>query len=179
MCAWLERNANKIQAVGAIATTVGMGFAVVALWLTQGQIEIARKSIEATTVYSLQSDARELLSDLQSNPEVAEYLGAFEADKDYPPETVKRAQAKLRVLFQFYSAVFNQHQQGALDDEYWNVFAEEICEFVRIEPVKAYWKSRAEPSKFNQAFKDFLSQCVDAPVSAPDDGPPNESKDPK
>jgi hypothetical protein len=165
MWKWLGNNSPHFQSVGAIATTIGAPSAAFALFLTWWQVGEARRAIEATTVYNLQKDAREMIVKLEEEPEVYDYLMAYDPQKKYPDEIVRKAQRKLHVVFQFYSSVFNQHQQGTLPENFWATFSEEICRFLQRDPVKQFWHEKVRPGTFNKAFKDFGDHCLE--VSEP------------
>lgn len=66
--AFLTAHEKKLTAVAAIATTAMMFVAVL-------QLRDARKTLEASTVYSLQKDGRELLKTyLLDDPPVFDYV---------------------------------------------------------------------------------------------------------
>jgi hypothetical protein len=158
--AYLGTYSAQIQGIGALATAIGVALAVLALLFTKCQVDLARRTLEATTVYSIQRDARDLLSNLQSDREVYDYLGNSDPSKAYPAEVIGRAQLKLHLIFQFYSSVFNQHQEGVLPEPIWNVFADEICAFLQKEPVAKFWRDHVDNGKFDKAFIAFGDACL-------------------
>lgn len=136
-----------------IATAVAVIFAAV-------QIREARQSLEATTVYNLQKDAREIIANLKEDKEIFEYIINHEGNKEYSQDLRNRAEFQIAICIQFYSSVFNQHRNGVITDKYWPTFAGEICKFIRRPAVAAFWNAKVMPGEYSEDFKSFGNNCL-------------------
>lgn len=158
---FLKTHEKAIGSVAAVASTIGIIFAAIGLYGTKEQIADARKALEATTVYTMQKDARELQAELVHMPKVLEYITKAKPGENQPPEVVAEAEFKIRQLVQFYSAVFNQRRNGVITEKYWDTFANEMCVFIRYPAVTEFWKKRVIPGTYGDEFKRFGNQCLE------------------
>lgn len=159
---FLKNYGTEIGTVAAVASTIGIIFAAIGLFATRAQIEDSRKALEATTVYNIQKDAREMLKDLhQTPPEVSAYIAAEKLPENPAPDLVTKAEFKITEVIQFYSAVFNQHRDGVVTGKYWDTFAKEICKFVRLPVVSKFWQERVVHGTYGDEFRRFGCECLE------------------
>jgi hypothetical protein len=157
----LKKYDKEIGAGAAIASTIGIFIAAFGLFATNTQIADSRKALEATTVFNIQKDARELLRDLHQTPGLYEYIAGDELPENAAPDLPTKAQSKMSELVQFYSVVFNQHRGGVITGKYWETFANEICGFIRLPIAAKFWKEEVVPGEYGNEFKQFGTQCLE------------------
>ena len=96
-------------ALGSLATVAAVIVGGYALTQTNKQLEATRKQLEASTMYNIQKDGRELMVSTERDAEVWDYLFRYEAAREpYPAELKARADRQLWLIMQFYSSVSNQ-----------------------------------------------------------------------
>lgn len=188
MCAWFNTNEKTLGGIANIATTIGVvggliliGVGLSQLFATKDAVEVAsqqlvltreaveasqqsleesKRALVASTVYTIQRDANDLLTSLFEDKDVSEYLLNFDSSKEYSIETKDKALKKIITLIQFYSTVYNQRRAGAITDMFWKSFAAEFCRFVRIIPVDKYWREKVVKGYYNEEFKNLGSNCL-------------------
>ena len=165
---------KEIAGIAAIATTIGVFLAVFALFLAYCQLKETKKSIgeakssineakrslEASTVYTIQKDGRDLFSSLQEDVEVLNYIYRYDKNKQYDDGLLLRAGLKITEIIQYFSSVFNQRRNKVITDLYWDTFAQEICSFIKLEPVSRFWKEKVIKGKYSDDFKAFGNNCL-------------------
>jgi hypothetical protein len=149
----LEIAGSIVSMVAGVATAAGVIFAAV-------QIGEARRSLEATTVYNLQKDARDLIAILKKEGEIFDYIYHHEENKEYPEDLRNKADFQIATCLQFYSSVFNQHRNGVITDKYWPAFESEICNFICRPAVAAFWNAKVLPGVYSADFKSFGNSCL-------------------
>lgn len=157
--AFLTAHEKQLTAVAAIATTAMIFVAVL-------QLRDARKTLEASTIYSLQKDGRELLKTyLLDDPPVFDYvLGSTKIDNP-DPKVVAKADFAITAMIQYMSAVLNQHRNGSLSDPYWESVDGELCAIVRRPVVTAFWIAKVRKGKYSEYFKAWGDGCLDRPAT--------------
>lgn len=163
---FLKEYEKQIGTVAAVASTLGIILAAVGLFWTKAQIEDSRKALEATTVYNIQKDAREVLKDLNQTPDVYSYITEGKLPENPSPDFSTKAESKIAELIQFYSGVFNQHRNEVITGKYWDTFAEEICGFIQFPVVSEFWKKRAADGRYSKEFRQFGSKCLEQKKSS-------------
>jgi len=158
---FLGKYEKEIGAVAAVAGTIGIFIAAIGLFATKAQIEDSRKALEATTVFNIQKDARELLRDLHQTPGVYEYIAGNILPDNAASDVATKAESRMIELVQFYSAVFNQHRDGVITEKYWCTFANEICGFISSPVVSKFWNEKVLPGRYSDEFKRFGTQCLE------------------
>jgi hypothetical protein len=158
---FLQKYDKAIGACAAIASTIGIFIAAFALFATNTQIEDSRKALEATTVFNIQKDARELLRDIHQTPGLYEYIAGDELPENAASDVATKAQSKMSELVQFYSVVFNQHRGGVITEKYWDTFANEMCGFIRLPIATKFWKEEVVPGEYGAEFKQFGTHCLE------------------
>jgi len=151
---------KEISGVAAIVTAGGVVFAALQFQKTAEQITEAKRSLEATTVYQIQKDGRDLLKSLKDDHEVLDYIYHYKKDACYDPKVITRAEAAITGVIQYFTSVFNQRRNRVISDIYWDAFAEEICHFVRQEPVSRFWAEKVNKGTYNNEFKAFGNGCL-------------------
>lgn len=158
---------KEIAGIAAIVTTIGVFLAVFGVFFAYCQLKEAeesikevKRSLEATTVYNIQKDGRELLNSLQKDVEVLNYIYRFDKNKQYDNDLLLRSDLKIMEIVQYFSSVFNQRRNKVITDLYWDTFAEEICRFIKLEPVSRFWKDKVSKGKYSNEFKTFGNNCL-------------------
>lgn len=162
MINYLREYEKEIGAAAAIASTIGIFLAAIGLLGTKAQIEDSRRAVEATTVYNMQKDAREVLKELNQTPQVRDYIIGASNNLGDPPA---QAESKITEIIQFYSAVYNQYRDGIITEKYWTTFENEICGFVQFPAVAKFWKEKVVPGKYGDGFKKLGSKCLESAKS--------------
>jgi hypothetical protein len=143
---------KQIASLAAIATTCGIVFAAL-------QLRQTSQSLEASTVYQVQKDGRDLFRLLREDKQVLDYIYNFKASASYDAKIVSRAELTITELVQYFSSVFNQHRNGVITDAYWDSFAGEICAFIGLPPVSKFWEQKVMKGKYSKEFKTFGKEC--------------------
>jgi hypothetical protein len=132
--------------------------AIAALIFAGCQIRDASKALEASTVYALQKDGRDLHAVLyrEHNDAYKAVLGLGAADKASPDEIDFVATS----LIQYFSSVVNQHRNGVVGDDYWPAFDHEMCVLLQRPTITTFWKTRAEHGSYSDDFKQWGSTCL-------------------
>jgi len=150
---FLGSNESAITAIAGIATAVGVLLAAISL-------KSSERQVEATTVYNIQKDARDLLEKIRNDPEVFDYLRSYNETNSYSSNVVQKAQTDVVLIIQFYSSVYNQHRDGILSDKFWQPFSEEMCDFIRSPVVAKFWTNSVDRGHYNEDFKRFGHVCL-------------------
>ena len=159
---WLKDNQPPISAVSSVFTVIGVCIAIFGFIVASKQFEQAARSLRSSTVYNLQKDGRDLLTNIRKEDlEVYRYIIQGQKTKD-EEALYGRAIPYLALLIQYYSAVFNQHQIGSIPDPMWDSISAEMCAFFKSPPVKRFWKERVVEGRYDKEFKAFGQNCVDA-----------------
>ena len=111
-------------------------------------------------MYNIQKDGRELLNSLQKDVEVLNYIYRYDKNKQYDNDLLLRADLKITEIIQYFSSVFNQRKNKVITDLYWDTFVEEICRFIKKEPVSRFWKDKVIKGKYSNEFKTFGNNCL-------------------
>ena len=161
---WFRNNQPPINAVSSIFAALGVCVAAGSLWFASNQFSQTVKSLQASTVYNLQKDARELLTSIRKDdPEVYRYIIHNEKGAGQDEGALyQSAIPSLTLLIQYYSEVFNQRQIGSIPDQLWNSMSVEMCSFFQSPPVKRFWKERVTHGRYDQEFKAFGQKCVES-----------------
>jgi hypothetical protein len=138
-------------ATAAVAT-------IAALIFTGCQIQNASKSLEASTVYGLQKEGRDLHAVLfrEHKDAYKSVLGLPATDKVNTDEVDFVATS----LIQYFSSVVNQHRNGVIGDDYWPAFDREMCSLLRRPSITSFWKTRVERGSYGEDFKQWGSKCL-------------------
>jgi len=160
MWSFLRTYDKEISSIAAIVTAGGVVFAALQFQKTVDQVREAKKSLEATTVYQIQKDGRDLLKSLRDDKEVLYYIYHYKKDACYDLKVISRSELAITEIIQYFSSVFNQRRNGVISDAYWDTFSQEICSFVRQEPVSQFWLEKVNKGTYSNEFKAFGNECL-------------------
>jgi hypothetical protein len=155
MATWILQFVKDYEKLFAAAAAVA---AIAALVFTGFQIRDARKALEASTVYGLQKDGRDLLAVLYREHKDA-YKAVLElgpVDKASPDE-IDFVETS---LIQYFSSVVNQHRNGVIGDDYWPAFDREMCVLLKRPTITSFWKTRVAGGSYSEDFKQWGSRCL-------------------
>ncbi len=138
-----------------VATALGIVVGIIVLLATREQLKDARKTAESMTVYSIQKDARDMITALRQKKAVFDFITDYNPTNNYPVALRQEADFEIGQLVQFHSAVFNQHRNGVITDRYWSTFEQNIRNFMSFAPVSAYWTNNVLKGGYNEEFKQF------------------------
>lgn len=150
---FFEDNEKVLAGSASIATLAALVFAG---W----QLKQTNDSLEASTVYELQKDGRELLKALREKEAVYNFI--FLATKDAKPDPKHAADIDfaLTQLVQYFSAVINQRRNGVISDSYWQPFNREMCALLRRPAVSSFWENRVQAGSYSDEFKEWGTACM-------------------
>jgi hypothetical protein len=153
------KNEQILAGIASAATVLGLFFAG---W----QLKQANSSLEASTVYELQKDGRDLLKALRENKAVYEYI--LFSGKDSTPDEKIAADVDFGVtqLIQYFSSVINQRRSGAITDTYWPTFNREMCGLLTRPTVRKFWEARVQPGSYSEDFKEWGAKCLSTPKTS-------------
>ena len=161
MPAWLRaigafctKHEKLFAALSAIATA--LAFAVAA-W----QFYETRKALEASTVYQLQRDGRELFRTLIADSQPAfNYIYNSKKGDRPPPEVAWKVETAITAIIHYFSSVMNQRRNEVISDRYWPQFDDEMCRFIWHPPVTDFWVNRVQKGSYSDDFKTWGNECL-------------------
>jgi hypothetical protein len=158
---WLRANQELFTAMGSLAAVAAVIVASYQLSQTNNQLQATRKQLEATTIYNIQKDGRELMVGAQRDSDVWNYLMRYDAAREpYPEEVKDKADRQLWLIMQFYSSVFNQRRNGAISDLYWPDIERDFCNFLQKPAAKAFWYGKVMPGAYDSYFREIGQECL-------------------
>jgi hypothetical protein len=145
-------------------TAVAAVAAIAALVFTGCQIRDARKSFEASTVYGLQKDGRDLHAVLyREHKDAYKAVLELEAAEKASPDEVDFVATS---LIQYFSSVVNQHRNGVIGDDYWPAFDREMCVLLKRPTITRFWKTRVTGGSYSEDFKQWGTKCLTESATA-------------
>lgn len=138
---WLKENwLGLIQAVGIVGAMVGLLLTYRQLSAANDQIEQAKNSLRANTIFAIQKDGRELIQSISAEPKVYRFIFEFEKSTGVDAETQLKARVRIGQLINFYASMFNQYQAGAVDGRFWKTGLAELCAVLNTPVGGAAWR---------------------------------------
>lgn len=150
--AFLQKNSQIFEVVASVST-------VLALLFTGYQIYEARRGLEASTVYQLQRDGREILK--SHDVAVRAYVFGVGA-RD--PTLAARGEPLITEMIQYYSSVLNQRRNGVIGDSYWDAFDREMCTNISRSRVKEFWTQKVAKGLYSDDFKRWGEDCLNREI---------------
>jgi len=139
-----DRLMKFISAVGVIA----------GIFFTGLQIRDSADTASASLVYQIQRDGRDILKTASAN---ADYVKCVDLGQECNEDELHRAYNGVRFVLQFYTSVNNQFHMGALEQNYWEAWKGEICSYLQLPSVAAYWSKFA--ARYSNSFQDTVESC--------------------
>lgn len=156
-------NEKVLTGLAAIATVLALVATVAALVFAGRQIELARKTVEAQTVYQLQKDGRDLLKSLfQNDPPVFDFVFGSGSGNQ---AVAARSDLALTEMIQYFSSVMNQRRDGVIGDMYWTTFDAEMCSIIRRPKVAEFWDRKVRKGTYSDDFKKWGDECLKRPAT--------------
>lgn len=150
---FFDRNEKVLSGVASVATIAALVFAGV-------QLRQANSSLEASTVYALQKDGRELLKDLRAKTDVYDYILSKSHPERVEPKLAAEIDFSLTQIFQYFSAVVNQRRNGVISDAYWQTFDREMCGLLHLPAPREFWEMKASKGRYSDDFKKWGTDCL-------------------
>jgi hypothetical protein len=154
---WLATNQIQMGLVigilGALLTLGGLLFAGV-------QIKAGANALQASTLYQIQKDGRELRNEALRDTAYVSYVEDYDPARTYAQNTISHAERRVGIILQFYASIFNQRSFGTLNDLTWQVVHADLCAFVKREPVRSMWLDRLSQHTFSLEFARAIDECL-------------------
>jgi hypothetical protein len=157
---WVHDNESAIIAIGSIGSLVCGIATLIGVIVAGCSLAQTNKQLEATTVYNIQKDGRELLQSIQSDGALSDYLFRYNSAQSYPPELKAKADRELAIIMQFYTSISNQKRNGIISESFWADFERDFCNFLRTPPAKQYWDQKVLPGAYDDYFKEVGQRCL-------------------
>jgi hypothetical protein len=157
---WITRNQPLLIAIGSIGSLLCGLATLIGVLFASWSITQATKQLEATTVYNIQKDGRELLQSFQADPELSDYFFRYNPNQSYPPELKAKADRELAIIMQFYSSITNQRRDESISEIFWLDFERDFCNFLNAAPAKQYWDQKVLPGAYDEYFKAVGQRCL-------------------
>ncbi|RVB64856.1 hypothetical protein, partial [Mesorhizobium sp. M7A.F.Ca.CA.002.03.2.1] len=147
MCKWLKTNSDAIQAGSAI---LGVAVAVIGFWLTIYQLSSANHSLQASNTYTIQHDAREIISEIISRGNVRPLImGTLPAGKK------EEAKTDLWQMLNFYLSVFRQLHAGGINQKIGAAFGKDFCDLLDKAPVATAWDELLKEKRITDDYEEM------------------------
>jgi hypothetical protein len=156
---WVWLAANQIQ-MGLVIGIIGAGLTLVGLLYAGVQIRAGANALQASTLYQIQKDGRELRNEALRDTAYVAYVEDYDPSRTYETETISQAERRVGIILQFYASIFNQRSFGTLNDLTWRDAHADLCAFVRREPVRTIWLNRLSHHTFSGAFAAEIHDCL-------------------
>lgn len=148
---FLIDNDKLLSSLAAISTLIALVF-------TGCQIRQAAQAVEASTVYQLQSDGRQLLRSLfHEDVAVRDYLFHNHPGNAALREKAHRAMTE---VMQYFSAVVNQRHGGVITDTYWTSINAEMCGTISQPRLREFWIQQVRQGRYSTQFKQWGDACL-------------------
>jgi hypothetical protein len=154
---WLAN--NQVQ-VGLCIAILGALFTLSGLLFAGYQIKTGAKALQASTLYQIQKDGRDLRKDALQDPDYVLYVEEYSSGGAYPPDVISKAERRVGIILQFYASIFNQWRFGTLNDATWQVVHSDLCGFVTRKPVQTMWQESLSRTGFSQQFVRAVDRCI-------------------
>jgi hypothetical protein len=171
---YLPKRKDALAALGSMVQIVGglvaAGALVVAvcqfsianrqLATATQQLQLARQALQSSTVWQAQREGRDLLGAIQASGSAPCIFDPerWSAPGCITPEAVRKRDAQLVRLVQFYASVYRQHD--AFGPEAWEAFRLEICQQLRENrPIQIFWQDTVQGGAYAGEFKDLPKSC--------------------
>jgi hypothetical protein len=138
---------DTITALAFVAGLVGLA-------VTISQIHNTNVTLQATNAYTIQKDARELVTKLQEDQPFREYVLENDPNKHYPESTIDQARRDIGRLLNFYLSVYRQRKAGGISSLLSDSFAKDFCQTVKIPIIWEYWKTQLKDNPEHAELKD-------------------------
>ncbi|RWP11020.1 hypothetical protein [Mesorhizobium sp.] len=147
MCKWLKTNSDAIQAGSAI---VGVAVTIIGFGLTIYQLSSANHSLQASNTYTIQHDAREIISGIISRGNLRPLLM-----NTLPAEKKEDAKTDLWQMLNFYLSVFRQLRAGGINEKIGAAFATDFCDLLDKIPVTTAWDELRTEKRITEDYEEM------------------------
>lgn len=156
ICAWLTRNKDVISALTAL---VGVPLGLIGLFITIHQLGDAKRQLEAATIFSIQTEGRNLLKELQTDPALYKYMLNPAEHASLSPEDKKKGNVYVARILQYFSTIAIQKRAGNISEAFWPAFEEEICQAFEQETIKNEIAALKIKSPAGSALLGEIARC--------------------
>ena len=159
MRAFFEKNDKILSGISSLGSALGVFLAVIGLFFTGCQIMKAKDQLEATRLYEIQKDGRDILRSISSDLKVANYIMHFDENRSYDPDTKMLGYFKIQEVLLFYLSVHKQIEKETLSEEAWNDLKQDFCGFAAKESVATYLKESVKNQKILEKLNNLKAGC--------------------
>lgn len=152
---WLRKEKDPLTALIAI---VGVPVAIYGIYWTATNVLGARKQLEATVIFNIQSDGRALLKELSDSDTLRQYVMRND-DQGMSPSDLAKADLYLRRVMQYYSSIAFQRRAGVIGDGSWVLFQEDLCGALRLPIFKKKLDETRSMSPRTAALFNVVGDC--------------------
>ena len=132
---WLTVNKVVISSITNLVTIVALSLGLGSIFVAVFQLRITAANVKSNTLYQISHEGRELAKSIALN---------MPADRIGP-------------VMSFIHTIWNQHRLGTYDEELWEPFREETCQFLKSQRHFAdYWGTRQK--LFATGFVSFIEE---------------------
>lgn len=132
---WLTENKDVITAIKDLVTIAALVIGLISIVVAVFQLKITAANIKSNTVFQISHEGRDIAKSLAPN---------MPADRIGP-------------VLSFIYTVWNQHRFGTYDDDLWEPFREEVCQFLKLQSNFAdYWLKNQK--LFSKEFVTFIEE---------------------
>ena len=152
---WLRTDKDPLTALIAI---VGVPVAIFGIYWTASNVLGARKQLEATVIFNIQSEGRSLLKELSENDGMRQYV-MQNSSVGMSPSELAKADLYLRRVMQYYSSIAFQRRAGVIGDDSWILFQEDLCGALRLQIFRKKLDETKSLSPRTAALFDVVGDC--------------------
>jgi hypothetical protein len=157
---WISKNQSVLVAIGSIGSLLCGIATLIGVIVASCSLTQTNKQLEATTVYNIQKDGRELRQSIQADAALSDYFFRYNSNEPYPPELKAKADRELAIIMQFYSSITNQRRDESISESFWTDFERDFCNFLHTIPAKQYWDQKVLPGAYDEYFKEVGQRCL-------------------
>lgn len=143
-----------ISGVASIAGVISLTFAAIALFRNAVQVRRNTQVSQASAIYKIQKDAREMAQLLLQDDKLAKDILSREITHD------DRVLAAVGQLFNFYAAVFQQKRLEVLDDQLWRPIKVEMGAFLGTARAQQFWNVKKSKGEYDSEFTALVDEIV-------------------
>ena len=103
MWQWIKDNKDQLEICIAF---IGFAGTVFALFLGARQLQEGANALQASTIYQIQKDGRDLREATLKEPDYIAYVEQYDPSKTYSEDVLNNAARRVGIILQFYSAIY-------------------------------------------------------------------------
>jgi hypothetical protein len=153
--------ATAAPILSAVCSTLALVATVIGVCVGIVTFQRAKKQLESTTVYTMQKDGRELMSNIRNDSNVFNYIFGEPGTPVIAPETEEKGKNCIKSLIQYYSALHTQWDAKIISKRIWLSTQGEISHFFTRKSVRDVW--RAAAANYDSSFQQYCNELAGRP----------------